>query len=112
MGVFSKHFADFDVAGTRFWDASLVVHDLEAGDSVRLIAEPDNPHDSNAVALVWHDTKLGYVPRALNEIPAQLLRFGHTNVLECRILKVDPKADTWEQIHVGLYFIDLSHEEA
>lgn len=110
MSVFSKHYADFDVAGTRFWDAALVIHDIQVGDGLQLVPEPQNPHDPNAVALVWRDTKLGYVPRALNELPAQLLRFGHTHVLECRVLKVDPKAETWEQIHVGLYFVDLHNE--
>ena len=47
--------------------------------------------------------KLGYIPRDQNGLAAQLFRFGHDDVLECRILKVDKKAETWNQVRVGLY---------
>ena len=50
--------------------------------------------------------KLGYIPRDQNDLAAQLLRFGHDGVLECRILKVDKKAETWNQVRVGLYMTD------
>lgn len=110
MSVFSRHYVDFHIAGTRFWDCALVIHDIQVGDSLTLTAEANNPHDPDSVALLWQGTKLGYVPRGLNELPAQLLRFGHTQVLECRVLKVDPQAEPWEQVHVGLYFVDRTSD--
>tara|TARA_R100000781_G_scaffold47284_2_gene31795 strand:+ start:12118 stop:13158 length:1041 start_codon:yes stop_codon:yes gene_type:complete len=32
------------------------------GSAVKLVAEPDNKHDKNAVAVYWNNHKLGYVP--------------------------------------------------
>ena len=104
----SRHLMDFNISGTRYWDAALVVEELKAGKMLTLVAEPDNPHDDDAVAICHNGIKLGYVPRACNNLVAQLFRFGHTDVLECRILKVDPTAETYDQIHVGLYFTDKS----
>ncbi len=46
------------------------------------------------------------LPRQLNSLPATLLHFGHRNVLECHVLKVDTTADTWNQIQAGLYVVD------
>ena len=31
--------------------------------------------------------------------------FGH-DILELRVLQVDPEADPWEQVRVGLYVAD------
>lgn len=102
----SKHLMDFCVAGMRYWDGALVLNKLEVGDTVAMVAEPDNPYDSRAVALVWNGAKLGYIPRERNGLVAQLLAFGHSDVLECRILSVQKDAETWEQVHVGVFIID------
>ena len=106
MQTRSRHLDDFYVAGVRYWDAALVINKLKAGKKLTLVAEPDNPFDPNAVAIYRKGVKLGYVPRVRNSLVAQLLAFGHDNVVECRILKVDRKAETYEQIHVGLYLTD------
>lgn len=108
MYTTSKHLADFNIAGVRYWDAALVLSELKPGLSLKLVLESDNPADPNAVALFWNETKLGYVPRACNTLFAQLLRFGHADVLDCRVLRVDPTQETYEQIHVGIYITDKS----
>ncbi len=64
---------------------------LKPGKRLRLVAEPHNPADPNAVAIYRKDVKLGYIPRDQNDLAAQLLHFGHDDVLECRILKVDKR---------------------
>lgn len=106
MGAHTRHITDFYVSGMRFWDGALVINELEAGKQLKLELEDNNPHDPNAVALLWGTTKIGYIPHDDNTLPAQLLRFGHNDVLECRILKVDKTADTWKQVRAGLYVID------
>lgn len=106
MTVQSRYMDDFNIAGMRYWDGATVLGKLKPGKKLRLVAEPKNRHDPNAVAIYRKDLKLGYVPRASNALVAQLLRFGHTDVLECRILKVDPEAETWSQVRVGLYIAD------
>ena len=106
MSSSSRYVADFNVAGMRYWDGATVISKLKPGKRLRLVAEPHNPADPNAVAIYRKDVKLGYIPRDQNDLAAQLLRFGHDGVLECRILKVDKKAETWNQVRVGLYMTD------
>lgn len=111
MSIYSRHITDFNVAGMRYWDGALVLDELKVGANLTMIVEENNPHDPDAVALYWKDTKIGYVPRDLNWLPALLLRFGHRDVLECRILKVNKEADTWKQIQVGIYVTDKTIEK-
>lgn len=106
MSIYSRHITDFNVAGMRYWDGALVLDELKVGANLTMIVEENNPHDPDAVALYWKDTKIGYVPRDLNWLPALLLRFGHCDVLECRILKVNKEADTWKQLQTGIYVTD------
>jgi hypothetical protein len=39
---------------------------LRPGDRLRLVREPDNPHDLNAVAVYSGTMHIGYVPRGVN----------------------------------------------
>ncbi|MDO4442613.1 MAG: HIRAN domain-containing protein [Slackia sp.] len=106
MAERSKHLADFHIAGMRFWDGALAIDKLKPGKKLDLVAEPDNPHDSNAVAIYRKGIKLGYIPRDSNAFIAQLLFFGHKDVVECRVLCVNPEAEPWNQVRVGLYMTD------
>ncbi len=108
MNTHSRYLADFNVAGMRYWDGALVLSRLEPGKKLQLIAEPQNQYDPNAVAIYFNDSKIGYIPQEFNFFPAQLLRFGHQKVLECRVLKVNKSADPWKQLRVGLYVTDHS----
>ena len=103
MSERSRHVADFLIAGVRFWDGAMVLDQLKPGKKLKLKAEPDNPVDADAVEIYYKGVKLGYVPRQHNEFPSQLLRLGYKEALECRVLKVDPQAEPWQQIHVGIY---------
>lgn len=110
MGTRSRYMDDFPIAEMRYWDAALALRDLGPGDNLSLVAEPDNPRDPDAVAIFWEDVKLGYIPRESNALPAQLLAFGHGDVIECRVLKVDLQAETYSQIRVGLYMTEKGCE--
>ena len=50
------------IAGSFYCDQA-VVSQLTAGTYFELIAEPDNPHDKDAVALYYKGSKIGYVPK-------------------------------------------------
>ena len=54
------------LAGFRYHGAGGVWRELRVGDRLELAREPLNPHDANAVAVLWHGHKLGYVPRREN----------------------------------------------
>ena len=65
------------VAGTSHSSVHAFEADLSPGDRLRLQREPDNPHDSLAVLVLdGRRRKLGYIPRAKNEMLARLLDCG------------------------------------
>ena len=54
------------LAGFRYHAAAEVWRELRVGDRLELAREPANPHDANAVAVLWRGRVLGYVPRREN----------------------------------------------
>jgi hypothetical protein len=54
------------LAGFRYHAAAQVWDHLRVGDRLDLARERDNPHDANAVVVLWRGHKLGYVPRREN----------------------------------------------
>ena len=101
----SRHLCTFFIAGFQRYDGALVLSDLKPGAVLSIQPQPENPYDPNALALVFDSTMLGYVPKASNELPALLMFYGHS-IIEARVLQVNPEADPWEQVRVGLYFTD------
>ena len=87
MSSSSRYVADFNIAGMRYWDGAKAISKLKPGKKLRLVAEPHNPADPNAVAIYRKDVKLGYIPRDQNDLAAQLLRFGHGDVLDAAFLR-------------------------
>ena len=64
------------LAGFRYHAATEVWHELRVGDRLELAREPDNPHDRNAVRVLWRGRVLGYVPRRENAALAWALDRG------------------------------------
>lgn len=54
------------LAGFRYHAAAEVWPALRVGDALELAREPENPHDANAVRVLWRGRVLGYVPRREN----------------------------------------------
>lgn len=85
------------VAGLQYHGGMPQLEGLQAGQPLALRREPENPHDGLAIAV--HDpggTKLGYLPRRLNEIPAGLMDQGRRVVV--RVVELDPAAPPWEAL--------------
>jgi hypothetical protein len=64
------------LAGFRYHAAAEVWRELRVGDRLELAREPDNPHDANAVRVLWRGRVLGYVPRRENAAAAWALDRG------------------------------------
>jgi hypothetical protein len=64
------------LAGFRYHEASVVWHDLQVGDRLDLVREPENAYDRNAVRVEWRGHKLGYVPRSENSALAWAMDRG------------------------------------
>ena len=88
----SRVLLSFHIAGFQYADGALVLGDLKVGDKLTLCAERDNPHDPEAVAIYYGNTKLGYVPG--NEVgPLSLMMYyGHEDVFEVRVQQIDRKS--------------------
>lgn len=102
----SRHVDSFFIAGFQHYDGALVLGNLQVGSTLSFEAEPDNPHDPEAVVLEWHGTKLGYVPSDSNHLISLLTYFGSGNALEMRVLQVSPENDPWKQVRVGVFVAD------
>ena len=90
------------------------IHDLAAelqeGDRVRLVLEPDNPVDPMAILVKnARDQKLGYIPRAKNVVLYHLMDAG--KLLYGIIIggdvgeNLDPE-DRWLEIYIDVYMVD------
>lgn len=64
------------LAGFRYHAAAEVWPALRVGDALELAREPENPHDANAVRVLWRGRVLGYVPRRENAALAWGLERG------------------------------------
>lgn len=62
-----------------------MIDQLKPGTPVELVGEPSNPHDSEAVAIFYQGTKLGYIPSDKKTLISRLIYFGHGDILEARI---------------------------
>ena len=97
--------ASIRVAGTAYYEADGVAHQLKAGQRLALRREPGNVHDGLAVEVLDPEGhKLGYLPRSSNEIPARLMDAGKRLFL--RLESVE-KLDAWLKIEVTLYMEDV-----
>ncbi len=81
----TRNVQDFHLAAFAYYDGLDVIDQLKPGTPVQLVGEPSNPHDSEAVAIFYQDTKLGYIPSDKNSLISRLIYFGHGDILEARI---------------------------
>lgn len=96
----NRHFSNFHIAGFTYYNGVDVFAELKIGTELNLKAEPNNRHDENAVAIYYHDTKLGYIPKTLNEAISKLVRCGYADVFEVKINQVNPETYPEKQVSV------------
>jgi hypothetical protein len=77
-------------AGKKLWPQ------MQVGDALTLVREPDNPHDARAVRVEWQGHKIGYVPRRENADVARLMDGGE--VLAARIVRLAEVRDPWSRV--------------
>jgi hypothetical protein len=73
-------------AGLRYHEAKAVWDQMQPGDQLMLVREPDNPYDARAVRVEWHGHKLGYIARTENQAVARQMDRG--NPLQARITRL------------------------
>ncbi|MBQ2680499.1 MAG: HIRAN domain-containing protein [Eggerthellaceae bacterium] len=102
----SRQISTFHIAGFQHHEGPFALDELKPGKKLKMVPEPDNPHDPNAIKLCYKKRKLGYVPHGKNEQLALMAFYGHKGVFEARVQKVDPEAEPWNQVRVGIYVKD------
>lgn len=97
-----------DIAGTGFVkDIEKKAAALNVDSIVKLVREPANKYDPMAIRIDNADgEKLGYVPRAQNEVISRLMDGG--KILYGKVIEKDlSDHGPWVDITVGIYMKDL-----
>ena len=100
---------EFYVAGVQHHELHTCIKDIEPGDNLMLVAEPNNPYDPNAVRIEFNilgrdrAVMLGYVPMAKGDLSTKVSADLMIRPLSCEVLEVNPEAKTWEQLKVAIY---------
>lgn len=89
----------FYVAGVQHHDLNDVIDDLEEGDDLDLVPEPDNKYDSNAVKIMFDGVMLGYVPQKFSAEVSAALQIGD---VACTILTLDKNEKPWKMLEVAV----------
>jgi len=93
---------EFYIAGVQHHKSDEVIDELKKGTVLKMVPEPDNRFDANAIALKFarlkDDCMIGYVPaKFAAEVGAALII---DEGLTCTITELDPSAKPWERIKV------------
>lgn len=89
------------LAGFSYHAAAEVWCELRVGDPLELAREQDNPHDTNAISVLWRGRKLGYVPRRANAALAWGLDRGER--LLARISRLSQHPNPARRIEFEVY---------
>jgi hypothetical protein len=88
------------IAGFQFHSGEAVWPWLRVGQALRLVREPWNIHDSDAVAVYYRGAQIGYVPRAENSAVARMMDRGER--IEANIVELSGDENPWNRIHIGI----------
>ncbi len=91
------------LAGFQFHAAEALFAQMQVGDRLALVREPDNPHDPNAIRVEWREVKLGYVPRRDNPQVARQIDLGAA--LEARISRLREARNPWDRIEFEVVLV-------
>lgn len=59
--------ARFELSGIKYRLQEFTQAQVKLGDNLRLVPEPDNPYDPDAIAVYKDNLKIGFVPRRENK---------------------------------------------
>src|SRR6185369_946344 len=89
------------LAGSQYYAVDAAWTQLQVGDPLRLVREPGNRHDPDAIRVDWRGRQLGYVPRAHNRALAAALDAG--DKLVARISRLNRDPDPWRRVEFEVY---------
>ena len=80
-----------------------MINELKPGAKLELERDIHNPFDPRAVAIYYGNTKLGYIPKNLNEDISIFLDMGHSDIFDIRVQSVCPNEHPESQVRVAIF---------
>lgn len=105
---------EFYVAGIQHHKLHTCIKEIVVGDILTLIPEPSNRFDPNAVRIEYPslnqgtEVMIGYVPKAKGDFSTKISAALMVRNLRCEVLELNPEAETWEQLKVGIFDEEVS----
>lgn len=93
------------LAGFQYYEGKDIWAMMRVGDPLQLSREAQNPHDSNAVRVLWRNEMLGYIPRRENSDVARQMDRGAP--VKARIVQLKEARNPWQRIEFEVY-VELS----
>lgn len=103
MGVCKKALF-FYLAGVKYGRIEDVLGYLEEGDDLVLIPEPLNSEDKFAVKVMFHNKKIGYVPKKISKKVSKIISVYNSRI-NCIVFSLNRKSPPWKICRAMLYFI-------
>ncbi len=91
------------LAGFQYYAGKVRWDEMQVGDALVLVREPDNPHDPRAIRVDWRGEKLGYLPRAENRAVAEELDRGGR--VEARIAALRQHRNPWQRVLIEVFVV-------
>lgn len=107
----SSFLTDFHVAGFAYYDGLDVIDELKLVQKVDLAYEANNPHNPEAIVILYKGKKLGYVLSAKNDFLFALIYFGYGDILQARIQMADTQTYPERQFRVVVTIKDNRSEK-
>jgi HIRAN domain len=91
------------VAGTTFTKITKLINELTPKTVITVKREGKNKFDEFAIALLYNDTKIGYIPRDRNEVIARLMDAGKQFSATITLIETE---GTWVKIEIDVMLKD------
>lgn len=95
------------VVGSTFCGGQELLHTISAGQEIKLIPEPDNKYDPNAIQIfISDDDRLGYIPKETAPIIHE--EWGRNRILKCKVAEItgQGKANLGANLEIEVYEIE------
>jgi hypothetical protein len=89
------------LAGFQYYEGKALWEMMRVGDALRLVREPQNPHDANAVRIEWRGEMLGYLPRRENVDVARQMDLGAP--VKARVVRLTEARNPWHRVRFEVY---------
>ncbi len=94
--------ADVSVAGLQHYRGNDLAELIKEGDTLLLKQQPGNAYDEHAIMVMWHNNKLGYIPKSVAREINRKLEAGNkveATILELKAIKFGRK---WIKVRLSV----------